>query len=100
MCNGDNPHTHQQTALPAGLGSQDVVNLGAGTEEEERKGRWKEEPSRVCDEHGGWVAGREDRRGRAGGQRGSHLVQSILRALGKALMAPCGGNFPSLLSSL
>lgn len=49
---------------------------------------------------GWWVAGREDRRGRAGGQHGSHLVQSILGVLGKAVMAPCGGNFPSLLSSL
>ena len=45
MYKGDNPHTHQQTGLHMGLGLQDVVNLGAGIEEEERKGRRKEEPS-------------------------------------------------------
>lgn len=45
MYKGDNPHTHQQTGLRMGLGLQDVVNLGAGIEEEERKGRRKEEPS-------------------------------------------------------
>lgn len=41
--NGDNfTPTSRQLCLQ-GCGLQDVVNLGAGTEE--RKGRWKEEPS-------------------------------------------------------